>query len=136
MNIMISYRRADSGPITGRIYDRLRAHFGSDHVFIDIDSIPIGIDYRTHISNTVTHCDVLLPVIGPRWTGSGPVGKRRIDDPVDLVRLEVAHALERNIRVIPLLIEGAHMPASHELPDDLKPLTFRDALKVDSGIDF
>lgn len=136
MNIMISYRRADSGPITGRIYDRLRAHFGPDHVFIDIDSIPMGIDYRNHISNTVTHCDVLLPVIGPRWTGPGDAGDRRIDDPSDLVRLEVAHALERNIRVIPLLIENARMPSNAELPDDLKPLTFRNALKVDSGIDF
>jgi hypothetical protein len=136
MKIMISYRRSDTGPITGRIYDRLRAHFGPDHVFIDIDSIPMGIDYRSHINKSMTRCDVLLPVIGPRWTGPGDDGKRRIDDPSDLVRLEVAHALERDIRVIPLLVENARMPATAELPDDLKTLRFRNALRVDSGIDF
>ncbi len=136
MNIMISYRRADSGPITGRIYDRLQAHFGADHVFIDIDSIPMGIDFRHHIQKTITRCDVLLPVIGPHWTGPGEVGKRRIDDPHDLVRLEVAHALERNIRVIPLLIEDASMPRTDDLPDDLKTLGLRNALQVDSGVDF
>src|SRR5207253_11264670 len=91
MIIMISYRRADSAPITGRIYDRLCARFGADHVFMDIDSIPIGIDYRNHIDDSLKHCDVLLTVIGPRWVGSGNVGERRIDDPSDLVRLEVAH---------------------------------------------
>jgi hypothetical protein len=136
MNIMISYRRADSGSITGRIYDRLRAHFGPDHVFIDIDSIPMGTDYRRHIHSSIGHCDVLLPVIGPQWTGSGKIGQRRIDDPGDLVRLEVAHALERNIRVIPLLVDNARLPGTDELPDDLKSLRFRNALRVDSGIDF
>ena len=136
MNIMISYRRADSGPITGRIYDRLRAHFGADHVFLDIDSIPMGTDYRSHIHSTIGKCDVLLPVIGPRWVGEGKIGERRIDDPADLVRLEVAHALERNIRVIPLLVQDANLPATDELPDDLKSLRFRNALKVDSSIDF
>ncbi len=136
MNIMISYRRADSGPITGRIYDRLQGRFGPDHVFIDIDSIPMGTDFRHHIHNTITRCNVLLPVIGPHWTGPGEIGKRRIDDPHDLVRLEVAHALERNIRVIPLLIGRAEIPPAEELPDDLKALAFRNALKVDAGIDF
>jgi hypothetical protein len=136
MNIMISYRRADSGPITGRIYDRLRAHFGADHVFIDIDSIPMGIDYRGHIQSYVGHCDVLLPVIGPRWTGPAEGGQRRIDDPGDLVRLEVAHALERDIRVIPLLVDDAHLPTTEELPEDLRSLRFRNSLRVDSGIDF
>ena len=136
MNIMISYRRADSGSITGRIYDRLQAHFGADHVFIDIDSIPMGIDYRHHIDTTIKRCDILLPVIGPLWTGPGEVGKRRIDDPSDLVRLEVAHALQSDVRVIPLLIGKAQMPPGDELPDDLKALSFRNALKVDSGVDF
>jgi TonB family protein len=136
MIIMISYRRADSTPITGRIYDRLLARFGADHVFMDIDSIPIGTDYRTHIDDSLKSCDVLLTVIGPRWLGAGDVGARRIDDPTDLVRLEVAHALERNIRVVPLLVEDAQMPPIEELPEDLKGLRFRNALRVDSGLDF
>lgn len=133
---MISYRRVDSAPITGRIYDRLRARFGSDQVFMDIASIPIGTDYRSHIHDSMKRCDVLLTVIGPRWLRAGDVGTRRIDDPNDLVHLEVAHALERNIRVVPLLVEDAHMPAIEELPEDLKSLRFRNALRVDSGIDF
>ena len=136
MIIMISYRRADSAPITGRIYDRLCARFGSDGVFMDIDSIPIGIDYRTHVDDSLRNCDVLLTVIGRRWLGEGKVGERRIDDPTDLVRLEVAQALKRDIRVIPLLVEDCEIPPIDQLPEDLHGLRFRNALRIDSGIDF
>jgi hypothetical protein len=136
MVIMISYRRSDSGPITGRICDRLRTHFGSDRVYMDVDSVPIGIDYRAHINDFMSGCDVLLAVIGPHWLGIGEVGKRRIDDPTDLVHLEVANALKRNVLVIPLLIDRTDMPGPKDLPEDLKDLTFRNALRVDGGVDF
>lgn len=134
--IMVSYRRSDSGPITGRICDRLRTHFGSDRVYMDVDSVPIGIDYRSHINDFMSGCDVLLAVIGPHWLGTGEVGTRRIDDPSDLVRLEVANALKRNVLVIPLLIDRTDMPVPNDLPEDLKDLTFRNALRVDGGVDF
>jgi hypothetical protein len=136
MVIMVSYRRSDTGPITGRICDRLRTHFGSDQVYMDIDSTPIGIDYRSHINDFMSGCDVLLAVIGPQWLGTGQVGARRIDDPADMVRLEVANSLKRDVLVIPLLIDRTDMPGPNDLPEDLKDLTFRNALRVDGGIDF
>src|SRR5882724_3094042 len=134
--IAISYRREDTAPITGRIYDRLEAVFGRDRVFMDLDSIPFGVDFRTHISEALSGCQTLLVVIGPHWLGVSADGSRRIDDPMDFVRLEVAQALARAIRVIPLLIDRTEMPSSTDLPDDLKSLAFRNALRVDSGADF
>jgi len=134
--IAISYRREDTAPITGRIYDRLQAVFGRDRVFMDLDSIPFGVDFRTHISESLSRCDTLLVVIGRHWLGVSADGSRRIDDPTDFVRLEVAQALSRDIRIIPLLIDRTEMPSSTVLPDDLKNLAFRNALRVDSGADF
>lgn len=134
--IAISYRREDTAPITGRIYDRLQAVFGRDRVFMDLDSIPFGVDFRTHISESLSRCDTLLVVIGRHWLGVSADGSRRIDDPTDFVRLEVAQAPSRDVRIIPLLIDRTEMPSSTVLPDDLKNLAFRNALRVDSGADF
>src|SRR5215475_8760386 len=134
--IAISYRREDTAPITGRIYDRLQSIFGRDRVFLDFDSIPFGVDFRKHISDSLNRCDTLLVVIGPHWLGASPDGSRRIDDLTDFVCLEVAQALAQNIRVIPLLIDRTEMPSDRELPEDLKSLAFRNALRVDSGADF
>jgi hypothetical protein len=103
---------------------------------MDIDSNPIGVDYRSHIDDSLQRCDMLLAVIGRQWLGTGPVGARRIDDPSDLVRLEVTRALARGIRVVPLLIDETEMPSLEELPEDLKGLKFRQAFRVDSGVDF
>jgi hypothetical protein len=98
--IFISYRREDSELITGRIYDRLESQFGSKSVFRDLDSMLVGVDFRKNISDTVGSCDVLLAVIGEQWLTvrhrEGPrQGQRRLDDPDDLVRLEVGTALAR-----------------------------------------
>jgi hypothetical protein len=91
---------------------------------MDVDNTPIGIDYRSHINDFISGCDVLLAVIGPHWLGTGGVGTRRIDDPTDLVRLEVGNALKRNVLVVPLLIDRTDMPGPSDLPEDLKDLTF------------
>jgi hypothetical protein len=133
---IISYRREDAAPITGRIYDRLQKQFGSDQVFMDIDNIPPGVDFRSHISESLERCNALLAVIGSHWAGPVRAGRRRIDDTADFVRLEVGHALKRGIPVIPILIDDATMPQPDELPSDLEGLPFRNALRVDSGIDF
>jgi TIR domain len=130
--IAISYRREDTAPITGRIYDQLQAVFGRDQVFMDIDSIPFGVDFRTQISESLKRCDTLLVVIGSDWVGVSPDGSRRIDDPTDFVRFEVAQALAENIKVIPLLIDRTEMPSSSSLPEDIKSLAFRNALRVTS----
>lgn len=136
MIVLISYRRDDTGAITGRICDRLRARFGDERVYMDIDSNPIGVDYRAHIDESLGRCEMLLAVIGSDWLGAGAVGTRRIDDPSDLVRLEVSRALARGIRVVPLLIDDTEIPSVEELPEELKGLKFRQAFRVDSGVDF
>jgi hypothetical protein len=130
--IFISYRRDDSAGYAGRLYDRLRQHFGRDSIFMDVDTIEPGVDFAEVIERSIGSCDVFITLIGTRWvTATDDTGKRRLDDPDDYVRLEIVSALERNIRVIPVLVNGAPVPALHELPDDLKPLRRRNAIKVD-----
>src|SRR5262245_55391908 len=106
--VFISYRRDDSAHITGRIFDRLRAHFGDKVLFRDVDTIPYGRDFREVIREAVEDCTVLLAVIGPVWVDSrNEEGERRLDDPYDFVRLEIETALKRGITVIPLLVAPA-----------------------------
>jgi hypothetical protein len=129
--IFISYRREDASHPAGRLYDRLSAHFTQSPIFMDVDNIPPGIDFVEAIEKSVASCDALIAVIGKRWLSSADdEGRRRLDNPEDFVRLEVATALKRGVRVIPVLVEGALMPRSSELPDDLKPLARRNALNV------
>src|SRR5207253_10772949 len=135
--IAISYRREDSTPIAGRLHDRLRAEFGNENVFMDFDSIPYGVDFRDHIAQTLERAEILVAVIGPGWLGHRPgESTRRVDDATDFVRLEIAGALQRGIPVIPILVDKTCMPMEDALPYDLKPLVFRNALMLDSGIDF
>ena len=113
------------------MYDRLSQHFGRDNLFMDIDSIALGLDFARAIRNAVGSCDILLAVIGRQWlTSSDPLGHRRLDNPEDFVRLEIMAALTRNVRLIPVLVSGASMPRANELPDVLQPLTRRQALVV------
>jgi TIR domain len=127
--VFISYRRQESSGLAGRLYDRLAARFGDDQVFMDVDTIALGVDFAEVISQAVSSCQVLLAVIGPRWlAATDEDGRRRLDDPDDLVRLEIAAALERDIRVIPILIEGAAMPRRQQLPEALAGLARRNAL--------
>src|SRR5215471_21763437 len=130
--IFISYRRDDAAHLTGRLSDRLAAHFPKNPVFIDLDMEP-GIDFVEAIEQSVGFCDVLIAVIGNRWLISSEAeGSRRLDNPDDFVRLEIATALKRNIRVIPVLVDDASMPRASDLPDDLKALVRRNALQVSS----
>jgi len=133
--IFLSYRRQDTAGVAGRIYDRLRAHFGSDAVFMDIDTIPFGVDFREHIDTAVGQCDVALAVIGPRWSGKTKAS-RRIDDAKDFVRIEIESALQRGIPVIPVLIDQTRMLAETDLPPSLAGLVYRNGTVVDQGRDF
>jgi hypothetical protein len=109
--ILISYRREDSADATGRIYDRLVQQFGRTAVFKDVDSIPLGINFRKHLDEQVAKCDVFLAVIGPDWMGSkAGEGTSRLDDPRDFVRIEIESALKREIPVIPVLVRGPRFP--------------------------
>jgi Sulfatase-modifying factor enzyme 1/TIR domain len=129
--IFISYRREDASSAAGRLYDRLSARFSQNQIFFDIDNIDLGIDFVKAIEESVASCDVLVAVIGRHWlVTSDEQGRRRLDNPEDYVRVEIGTALKRDIRVMPVLVEGASMPQSRELPDDLKPLARRNALNV------
>lgn len=132
MRIFISYRRDDSAGYAGRLFDYLSAHFGARNVFMDIDTIEPGEDFRTAVSNAVETCDVVLVMIGKHWAGMlDAQGQRRLDDPRDLVRMEVASALVNpRGRVIPVLVRDASMPGEHELPNDLKELSWRNAIDL------
>lgn len=129
--IFISYRRGTSSAHAGRLADRLSAEFGGDYVFMDVDTIEPGADFVGYIEEAVGSCDVLIALIGGEWLECrDETGSRRLDDPEDFVRLEVGAGLERDIRVVPVLVEGAVMPRAHELPDPLQRLARRNALEV------
>jgi TIR domain-containing protein len=129
--IFLSYRRKHSKADAGRIHDRLLREFGADHLFMDVDNIPLGKDFVQHLTEEVASCDVLLAIIGENWLGDADSsGLRRIDDPHDFVRVEIASALRRDIRVVPILIEGATIPKREALPDDIRALSFRNGLDV------
>lgn len=129
--IFISYRREDSIAQAGRLYDRLHAHFGSEKVFMDIDTIEPGEDFVEVIEQTLASCNVVLVIIGRQWLAPADTsGRRRLENSKDFLRLEITGALNRNIPIIPVLVSGAEMPNEYDLPDDLRPLARRQALKV------
>lgn len=135
--LFISYRREDSADVTGRIYDHLVASFGEAAVFKDVDSIPLGVDFRTHLQSVVGQCRVVLVVIGRGWAEARVGdGGRRIDLADDFVRLEIEAALSRGVAVVPLLVQGATMPAPDELPEPIRPLAFRQGTPIKRDPDF
>ena len=122
-DIFISYRREDSSGHAGRLFDGIRDRFGDESVFMDVTDIRPGDDFVTALDAALALCGVVLVVIGPQWLMcTDASGRRRLDDPGDHLRIEIAHALHGKARVIPVLVRGARMPAEHELPDDLKAL--------------
>ena len=129
--IFISYRRVDSEGYAGRIYDRLAPHFGADAIFMDVDDIPAGVDFVKFLEKEVQSCDVLIALVGRQWLNvKDEYGNRRLDNPADFVRIEIATALGRDIRVIPVLLGGIQMPNVSDLPDNLQSLTRRNGLSV------
>ena len=137
MKVFICYRRKDSQPFADRIYDWLERAFEPDNVFKDIDTIPLGRDFRRILEEAVIRCDALLVVIGPRWLGeTDESGRRRVDDPGDWVRIEIETALERDIPVIPLLVDEASFPREADLPPSLQKLVYRHGTPVRPDPDF
>jgi hypothetical protein len=141
--IAISYRREDTAWITGRIFDRLKSHYASNRegkdnivVFMDYDSTPIGVDFRSHIMAELDKCEILLAIIGPRWLGDDGKGRKRIDEEADWVRIEIEYALKRKIPVVPVLIDRTPMPRAEDLPASIRDLAYRHAAIVDSQLDF
>jgi hypothetical protein len=129
-NIFVNYRREDSAGHAGRLFDRLSQRF-PERVFMDVDTIQPGIDFVESIEQAVGCCEVLIVMIGREWLHlEDAAGKRRLDNPNDFVRLEIAAALDRNIRIIPVLVEGTAMPRPDDLPPDLARLTRRNAIEL------
>ena len=128
--IFISYRRDDAPGYAGRLYDRLAAHFGADHVFMDVQGIEPGVDFVDAIERALGSCEILIVLIGKDWLAADSAGRRRLDDPNDFVRVETATALARGIRVVPVLVEGAEMPRGDNLPTELLPLVRRQAVEL------
>lgn len=137
--IFISYRRADSSAVSGRIYDRLVAAFGREQVFKDVDAIDLGEHYADRLRHEIYQCDVVLVIIGPKWISIRQNdGDRRIDDPADPVRIEIETALQRKDRllIIPLLVDNVTMPDAEEFPESIRELHFINGQQVRNDPDF
>ncbi len=136
-NIFISYRRDDSSDVTGRIYDRLALKFGPDFVFKDVDSIPLGVNFKQYIDKIIQKCNILLVVIGDNWLevkdGSG---KPRIQDPKDHVRLEIEAGLKRSIPIIPILVKNAQLPSQDDIPESMIEIIYYNGIAVRPDPDF
>lgn len=125
-SIFLSYRRADSIGWAGRLNDSLRRLLPDVRLFMDVEDIPIGVDFEEFIGTAVARCDLLIALIGPEWADErDEKGQRRLDAPIDYTRTEIKAALDRNIRVVPVLVGGARMPSVADLPESLKPLAKR-----------
>ena len=129
--IFINYRRDDAAGDAGRLYDALSARFGKGEVFMDVDTIQPGADFRDVIIQAVESCEVLVTVIGRSWLSLEDAhGGRRLDNPQDLVRLEIQAALNRKILLVPALVQGARMPRADQLPTSLAKLARRNAFEI------
>ena len=127
--IFISYRRADSGGWAGRLYDHLSMRFGKDLVFQDFDDIKLGTDFLHVIRTSIKASKVVLVLIGPYWLKDFE-GRRRLENPKDVLRIEIEEALSGEQTVIPVLVGGACIPSEDELPESLKHLSKRNALEI------
>jgi TIR domain len=128
--IFISYRRRETAGHAGRLYDKLSEHFGAERVFMDLTMEP-GVDFADTINEAVGECGALVVLIGDEWlTVTDASGRRRIDDPADVHRLEIEAALDRKVLLIPALVQDAEMPTADDLPDPLDPLVRRHAVEL------
>ncbi len=131
--VFISYRRDDAAGFSHAIYDRLAEHLGTDRVFKDVASIGAGDDFAKRIQRAIAQSKVVIALIGKRWAGDSAAGNSRLDNPSDWVRTEIAEALERGAKVIPVLLDGAAMPNESDLPANLRQLATLNALDVRSS---
>jgi hypothetical protein len=129
--IFLCYRREDSKWPAQTIYNKLVDHFGSDSVVFDIDTIPLGADFRDYLNNEVSKCDIFLAVIGDQWL---EILKQRLDEQNDFVRIEIQAALERKIPIVPVLVGTKLMPRDKDLPQEFAKLSYKQAAEVRAGV--
>ncbi|MCK6449519.1 MAG: toll/interleukin-1 receptor domain-containing protein [Alphaproteobacteria bacterium] len=131
LRVFINYRRDDSPGSAGRLHDRLALEIPPEHLFMDVDAIAPGVDFVDEIDRKVRACDVMLAIIGRGWLDAADKeGRRRLDDAADFVRLEIAMALRHGVNVVPILVDGARMPAAEDLPEELRALARRNAVEL------
>jgi hypothetical protein len=129
--IFINYRRGDEPGFTQALLGRLEQAFPAERLFIDVDNIPPGEDFVRMLESQVAQCDAMLTVIGNNWLDAADErGGRRLDDPNDFVRIEIESALKLGKRVIPVLVHQARMPHPDELPEAIRPLSQRNAVRL------
>lgn len=132
--IFISYRREDTSGESGRLKDKLEQVFGVENIFYDVETLEAGLNFDESISKALAESKVLLAMIGPHWLKvTDGEGKPRIQKTNDWVRKEIGLALHKNIRVIPILVNGAQMPDSESLPEDLRELSLKHAQEISSS---
>jgi anti-anti-sigma factor len=132
MKIFLNYRRSDNPHATDRVVDQLVREFGRENVFYDIDSIPIGVNWRTHIADSVSQCDVFLAAVGDNWLAE----LRQREGTKDLVRSEVESALKRGVPIVPLLLGHSEFPSREDLPNDIAQFADWNGLQLRPGLDF
>lgn len=132
--IFVSYRRQDASGEAGRLVDHLQEIYGEDSVFLDVETLEAGLDFIQAIEKALNSCKVLIAMIGPHWLNiQDAEGNQRIFNEGDFIRIEISAALKRDIRVIPVLVNGAVMPTADQLPEDLQGLTRRHAQEISSS---
>ena len=130
--IFISYRRDESRHAAGRLAEDLSQTFGTEHIFRDIEGIELGVEFAKSLEKALAACSVMLVLIGPQWLDmpDRKRGGRRLDQADDWIRQEIATALKRDVRVVPVLLEGALLPDAAELPADIRSLVGRQAMEL------
>lgn len=134
--VFICYRRAGTADVTGRIQDHLASVFGSEAFVKDVEVVPLGADYRPFLGRLIRQCALVLAVVGDDWTGGGGGHSTSIVDENDPVRIELELAMNLNIPVIPVLVQGAQMPEPSELPESIRSFAYRNAAVVRPDPDF
>jgi hypothetical protein len=129
----ISYRRLDTGQLVGRMSEKLAGYFGRDAIYVDVDRVPVGQDFPSHIQKFISTSDALLVVIGPQWVSEF---RNREDDEEDYVRIEIELALRQAVPILPILVDSAPMPRPDELPASISQLSFRNAFQLAAGREF
>lgn len=128
MRIFVCYRREDAAPWAGRLHDALADRFGAVNIFQDVEAVRPGESFVEAMDAAVAQAEVMLVVVGPRWTGSGDDGTTRLDGADDYVRREIEVALSYGKRMLPVLVGGARMPTVSQVPDSIRPIVTRQAV--------
>lgn len=128
--VFVNYRRRDTPVYAGWLHNRLVAQFGSSHVFKDLDSVPAGTDFTSHIADAISGCDVLLVLIGPVWNEPGNTEMHPLDNPNDWVRREIEAAIQQRKGIIPIMIDKTALPQPESIPPQMRELLKRQALTL------